>query len=159
MCIVSGSDNQRTYVCFDYEINGVPSGSDPTPLISAVLAEHGAAAVELNGLIWAEFSDSAAAVEAAIVSQWRVQREIKDDARKLRVGVHRGSLNQTHLVLACANGNQIVFTQAVDEATGGTLDARPMQRVALWSETEPTQLWLSTDSRPDIDGRPLRVRT
>jgi hypothetical protein len=55
------------------------------------------------------------------------------------------------------NGNQIIFTQEIDIATNGMLDARLLGNFKL-SDSEPVrQLWLSTDSRPKIDARPVRL--
>ena len=147
------------YVCVDYEVDGVPNGPEPKSLIESTFLDNGASLIEHPLPVVASFEDPAAAVEASIVGQWRVQREINDPHRKLRIGVHVGSLSETMVVLDCSNGNQIGFSGAVDLATGGVLDARPMAVAKIWTDSEPTQLWLSTDSRPDIDGRPLRIPT
>ena len=147
------------YVCVDYEVDGVPNGPEPKSLIESIFLDSGASLIEHQLPVVASFEDPAAAVEASIVGQWRVQREMNDPHRKLRIGVHVGSLSETVAVLDCSNGNQIVFSGAVDLATGGVLDARPMAVAKIWADSEPTQLWLSTDSRPDIDGRPLRIPT
>ncbi len=148
-----------TYVCVDYEIDGVPQGLEPKSLVENIFSDSGASLIDHQLPVVASFEDATTAVEASIVGQWRVQREINDPHRKLRIGVHVGSLSETVAVLECSNGNQIVFSGAVDLATGGALDARPMALVNIWTDSEPTQLWLSTDSRPDIDGRPLRIPT
>ena len=147
------------YGCVDYEVDGVPNGPEPKSLIESTFLDNGASLIEHQLPVVASFEDPAAAVEASIVGQWRVQREMNDPHRKLRIGVHVGSLAETVAVLDWANGNQIVFSGAVDLATGGVLDARPMAVAKIWTDSEPTQLWLSTDSRPDIDGRPLRIPT
>lgn len=146
-----------TYVCVDYELDGVPKGLDPTSLIESIFSDSGASIIDHELPVVASFTDPTAAVEASIVGQWRVQREINDAHRKLRIGVHLGELAEAIVVMKCANGNQIVFSGTVDLATDGTLDARPM--AVLQFATGPTQLWLSTDSRPDIDGRPLHIPT
>ena len=151
--------DRAAYVCVAYEVDGVPTGPAPQSLIESIFLDNGASLIEHQLPIVASFEDPAAAVEASIVGQWRVQREINDPHRKLRIGVHVGSLSETMVVLDCSNGNQIVFSGAVDLATGGVLDARPMAVAKIWTDSEPTQLWLSTDSRPDIDGRPLRIPT
>jgi len=148
-----------TYVCVDYEIDGVTQGLEPKSLIESIFLGSGASLIDHQLPVVASFEDPTTAVEASIVGQWRVQREINDPHRKLRIGVHVGSLSETVAVLNCSNGNQIVFSGAVDLATGGALDARPMALANIWTDSEPTQLWLSTDSRPDIDGRPLRIPT
>ena len=148
-----------TFVCVDYEIEGTPLGLDPTRLLIEVFLSSGASLADHQLPVVASFEDPAAAMEASIVAQWRTQREINDPSRKVRVGVHMGRLWEAVAVLNCSNGNQIVFTGEVDTITGGTLDARPMALAQIWPGSDPVQLWLSTDSRPDIDGRPLRVPT
>ncbi|MFL2987116.1 MAG: hypothetical protein ACJZ57_07720 [Candidatus Poriferisodalaceae bacterium] len=145
------------HVCVDYEIDGVPNGAEPKSLVESIFSDSGASFFDHQLPVVASFEDPAVAVEASIVGQWRVQREINDPHRKLRIGVHLGDLGEAIVVMKCANGNQIVFSGTVDLATNGTLDARPMGVLQL--ATGPTQLWLSTDSRPDIDGRPLRIPT
>ena len=146
-----------TYVCIDYEIDGDPQGADPVNLITEVFLAGGASLIDHPLPIVASFDDAGTAMEAAVVAQWRTQREINDATRKLRGGVHLGELAEAIVVMKCANGNQIVFSGTVDLATDGTLDARPM--ALLQFAAGPTLLWLSTDSRPDIDGRPLRIPT
>ena len=148
-----------TYVCVDYELVDEPQGVDPRSLLESIFSDNDAEFIPHDLPVVAMFDDPPAAVEAAIVGQWRVQREINDSCRRLRIGVHMGSLAEAIAVLAYANGNQIIFSGAIDVATGGALDARPMGLVKVWADSEPTQLWLSTDSRPDIDGRPLRIPT
>lgn len=148
-----------TYVCVDYEIVGIPQSVEPTELVTEIFEAKGALIVDHEMSLVGCFDDAANAVEAAVVAQWRTQRDINDPGRKMRVGVHLGELSQALAVLRCSNGNQIVFSGQVDAETGGTLDARPMVRAQLWADGEPVQLWLSTDSRPDIDGRPLRLPT
>ena len=147
------------YVCVDYELGDEPQGVDPRSLLENIFSESGASLVQHELPVVAIFNDPSAAMEAAIIGQWRAQREINDPCRKLRIGVHSGTLAEAIAVLACSNGNQIIFSGAIDNATGGALDARPMGLVQLWADSDPTQLWLSTDSRPDIDGRPLRLPT
>ncbi len=149
----------QTYVCIDYEVDGEPQCEDPQNFLEEILSAGGATLIDYELPIVASFDDVGVAMEQAIVAQWRTQREINDRDRKLRIGVHLGELDHAVAVMRCANGNQIVFSGTVDSATGGILDARPMALVNIWSDSEPTQLWLSTDSRPDIDGRPLRIPT
>jgi hypothetical protein len=148
-----------TYVCVDYEIVGIPQSVEPTELVTEIFEAKGALIVSHESAVVACFDDPANAVEAAVVAQWRTQRDINDPGRKMRVGIHLGDLSHALAVLGCSNGNQIVFSGQIDDVTGGTLDARPMVRAQLWADGEPVQLWLSTDSRPDIDGRPLRLPT
>jgi hypothetical protein len=148
-----------TYVCVDYEIVGIPQSVEPTELVTEIFEAKGALIVDHEMSLVGCFDDAANAVEAAVVAQWRTQRDINDPGRKMRIGIHLGDLSQALAVLRCSNGNQIVFSGQVDAETGGTLDARPMVRAQLWADGEPVQLWLSTDSRPDIDGRPLRLPT
>jgi len=148
-----------TYVCVDYEIVGIPQSVEPTELVTEIFEAKGALIVDHETSLVGCFDDAANAVEAAVVAQWRTQREINDPGRKMRIGIHPGDLSQALAVLGCSNGNQIVFSGQIDDVTGGTLDARPMVRAQLWADGEPVQLWLSTDSRPDIDGRPLRLPT
>ena len=148
-----------TYVCVDYEIVGIPQRAEPTELVTEIFEAKGALLVDHETSLVACFDDPANAVEAAVVAQWRTQRDINDPGRKMRIGIHLGDLSQAFAVLGCSNGNQIVFSGQIDVETGGTLDARPMVRAQLWPDIEPVQLWLSTDSRPDIDGRPLRLPT
>jgi hypothetical protein len=148
-----------TYVCVDYEIVGIPQSVEPTELVTEIFEAKGALIVDHETSLVGCFDDAANAVEAAVVAQWRTQREINDPGRKMRIGIHPGDLSQALAVLGCSNGNQIVFSGQIDDVTGGTLDARPMVRAQLWDDGEPVQLWLSTDSRPDIDGRPLRLPT
>ncbi|MDP7067616.1 MAG: hypothetical protein QF637_08345 [Acidimicrobiales bacterium] len=152
-------ERSSTYVCIDYEVAGDPQGADPANLLSEVFVAGGATLLDHPLPIVASFDDAGAAMEVAIVAQWRTQREINDARRKLRIGVHLGELADALAVMECSNGNQIVFSGTVDVATGGTLDARPMALANIGRTSEPTQLWLSTDSRPDIDGRPLRIPT
>lgn len=152
-------EESGTYVCVEFEIGGEPLGPDPRTLVETIFMDNGANLIEHELPVLAAFDDPAKAVEAAIVCQWRVQREIDDPCRKLRIGVHSGSLSEAIAVLECSNGNQIIFSGAIDVATGGALDARPMGLATIWADSKPTQLWLSTDSRPDIDGRPLRIPT
>ncbi|MBM46188.1 MAG: hypothetical protein CL458_08050 [Acidimicrobiaceae bacterium] len=147
------------YVCVDYEAGDNPQGLDPCTLVEEIFSDNGADLIDHELPVVAAFDDPSIAMEAAVVGQWRVQREINDPNRKLRIGVHLGSLVEALAVLGCSNGNQIIFSGAVDVATGGALDARLMGQAQLWVDSEPTQLWLSTDSRPDIDGRPLRIPT
>ena len=146
-------------MCIDYEVDGEPQGRDPQNFVEEILVAGGAAMISHDIPVVASFDDVGAAMEHAIIAQWRTQREINDRDRKLRIGVHLGELDHAIAVMRCANGNQIVFSGTVDSATGGMLDARPMALANIWSDSEPTQLWLSTDSRPDIDGRPLRIPT
>ena len=148
-----------TFVCVDYEIEGTPVGLDPTQLLIDVFSSNGALLVEHELPVVASFEDPAVAMEASIIGQWRTQREINDPSRRVRIGVHIGDLREAIAVLNCSNGNQIVFSGQVDAFTGGNLDARPMALARIWPDSDPVQLWLSTDSRPDIDGRPLRVPT
>ena len=133
-------------MCIDYEVDGEPQGRDPQNFVEEILVAGGATMINHDVPVVASFDDVGAAMEHAIV-------------RKLRIGVHLGELDHAIAVMRCANGNQIVFSGTVDSATGGMLDARPMALANIWSDSEPTQLWLSTDSRPDIDGRPLRIPT
>tara|TARA_Y100001970_G_scaffold272911_1_gene370207 strand:- start:16630 stop:17130 length:501 start_codon:yes stop_codon:yes gene_type:complete len=153
------SKGPKTYVCVDYELEGEPQGKNPKNFLEEIFLAGGAALINHELPVVASFDDVGVAMEYAVVAQWRTQREINDRNRKLRIGVHFGELDHALAVLGCANGNQIVFSGTVDSATGGILDARPMALANIWSDLEPTQLWLSTDSRPDIDGRPLRVPT
>ena len=153
------SKEGQTYECIDYEVDGEPQGEDPQNFLEEILSAGGATLIDYELPIVACFDDVGVAMEQAIVAQWRIQREINDRDRKLRIGVHLGELDHAVAVMRCANGNQIVFSGTVDSATGGILDARPMALVNIWSDSEPTQLWISTDSRPDIDGRPLRIPT
>ena len=132
--------------------------------LHAALHAHGAtrvvAASEEAGVVHAVFDDAAAAVEAAVVAQWNVQK-MDDPGLKLRVGVHASADDQaatagSAAVASVANGNQILASGSVDQATGGVLDARPMGMIELATEG-PVQLWLMTDSRPDVDRRPLNL--
>ena len=81
-----------TYVCIDYEIDGDPQGADPVNLITEVFLAGGASLIDHPLPIVASFDDAGTAMEAAVVAQWRTQREINDATRKLRVGVHLGEL-------------------------------------------------------------------
>lgn len=117
-----------------------------------------------DALVAAAFDDAAAAAEAAIVGQWSVQRLEEHPCVKVRVGVHADADREAATIGAAAlcevaNGNQIIMSGAVDTATGGVVDARPMGIVDLDGLGGPTQLWLVTDSRPDVDRRPLRIPT
>ena len=108
------------------------------------------------------FAEPAAAVEAAVLGQWAVQRREPHPGVKARVGIHLAaaramSAEGAAALCAMANGNQIVVSGPVDTATGGTLDARPMGMVALAPTADPVQVWLMTDSRTDVDRRPLRL--
>jgi class 3 adenylate cyclase len=110
----------------------------------------------------AAFDDPAAAVEASIVGQWNVQRLERHPGVKVRVGLHveggqDGAAMGAAALSEVANGNQILFSGSVDAATNGLLDARPMGVVELEGMSAPTQVWMVTDSRPDVDGRPLRL--
>ena len=146
-----------TYACIDYEIVGIPQSVEPSELVTEIFESMGALIVDHETFFVGCFEDPANAVEAAVIAQWRTQREINDPGRKMRIGIHLGDLSQALAVLGCSNGNQIVFSGQIDDVTGGTLDARPMVRAQLWPDGEPVQLWLSTDSRPDIDSRPLQL--
>ena len=116
----------------------------------------GGAAIEAGGdQVAAGFGEASAAAEAAIVGQWNAQR-LDGETPKLRVGV--GDSEDSAAALAeAANGNQILMSAAVDLATGGMLDARPIGLVTLPGADESSQLWLMTDSRPDVDRRPPRL--
>ena len=101
------------------------------------------------------FVEAAEAVEAAVVAQWKFQRSQSE--AKARIGIHIGDLSTALELVFVTNGNQIIFTQEIDIATNGMLDARLLGNFKL-SDSEPVrQLWLSTDSRPKVDARPVRL--
>ena len=129
--------------------------------VAAVVSTGGGEPIAAAGLFVARFDAAAAAGEAAIVGQWNVQRLEPQPGFKLRVGLHSDeSLDRAtagaHALCEAANGNQILMSGAVDILSGGTLDARPMGVAQLPGDGGQTQLWLMTDSRPDVDPRPLR---
>lgn len=150
-----------TVVRFDAEVldegEAASRGDDVASTLTAAI-EDGAGVATDDGVLTARFGDPAAAVEAAVVGQWNVQK-LGSVGLKLRVGIHTDDDPATAAVGAealadIANGNQILASGAVDVATGGMLDARPMGTVRL-AGAEPVQIWLMTDSRPDVDRRPL----
>ncbi len=126
-----------------------------TEFVGGILVERGGQVCDAPGSV-VRFVDAAAAVEAAVVGQWTAQRADPPLGVKVRIGIDSSEPGALALLRA-ANGNQILMSNAVDQATGGMIDARPMGMVILPGHDAPGSVWLSTDSRPDIDGRPPRL--
>jgi len=131
--------------------------TDVLAAMSAALSDSGGSPHDAgDSKVAAVFGDAATAAESAIVGQWNAQRLDRDPLPKLRIGVAE-STTVAEALADAANGNQILMSSAVDAATGGLLDARPIGLVRLPGADQPSQLWLMTDSRPHVDSRPPRL--
>jgi hypothetical protein len=146
---------KMTWVCATFEAQDKKNELKAQELLSSILVDAGGVAVAHDFVSVLCFGEAVEAVEAAVVAQWKVQRSQSE--AKARIGIHIGDLSTALELVFVTNGNQIIFTQEIDIATNGMLDARLLGNFKL-SDFEPVrQLWLSTDSRPKIDARPVRL--
>tara|TARA_B110000003_G_C16627840_1_gene525502 strand:- start:1030 stop:1479 length:450 start_codon:yes stop_codon:yes gene_type:complete len=144
-----------TWVCTTFEAQDKKNELEAQELLSSILVDAGGVAVAHDFVSVLCFVEAAEAVEAAVVAQWKFQRSQSE--AKARIGIHIGDLSTALELVFVTNGNQIIFTQEIDIATNGMLDARLLGNFKL-SDSEPVrQLWLSTDSRPKVDARPVRL--
>jgi len=146
---------KMTWVCTTFEAQDKKNELEAQELLSSILVDAGGVAVAHDFVSVLCFVEAAEAVEAAVVAQWKFQRSQSE--AKARIGIHIGDLSTALELVFVTNGNQIIFTQEIDIATNGMLDARLLGNFKL-SDSEPVrQLWLSTDSRPKVDARPVRL--
>lgn len=148
---------KMTWVCATFEAKDKKNELKAQELLSSILVDAGGVAVAHDFVSVLCFEEAGEAVEAAVVAQWKVQRSQSKSEAKARIGIHIGDLSTALELVFVTNGNQIIFTQEIDIATNGMIDARLLGNFKL-SDSEPVrQLWLSTDSRPKIDARPVRL--
>lgn len=146
---------KMTWVCATFEAEDKKNELEAQELLSSLLMDAGGVAVAHDCVLVLCFVEALEAMEAAVVAQWKFQRSQSE--AKARIGIHIGDLSTALELVFVTNGNQIIFTEEIDIATNGMLDARLLGNFKL-SDSEPVrQLWLSTDSRPKIDARPVRL--
>lgn len=148
---------KMTWVCATFEAANKKIEIKAQELLCSILENAGGVAMAHDFATVLRFDEAREAVEAAVVAQWKVQRSQSKSEAKAQIGIHIGDLSTALELVRVTNGNQIIFTQEIDIATNGMLDARLLGNFKLRDSEPARQLWLSTDSRPKIDARPVRL--
>ena len=71
-------------MCIDYEVDGEPQGRDPQNFVEEILVAGGATMINHDIPVVASFDDVGAAMEHAIVAQWRTRSRDSGNAMRKR---------------------------------------------------------------------------